>query len=117
MLSITGTNITITRGDSAYINVTIKDSQGNVYTPSTDDTIRAQVRQSATSTQILFESVIPSDTLVWHIKPEDTQTASLNGATYVYDMQIETADGDTFTFIPQSNFIISKEVTRDATTT
>ena len=41
MLSISGTSITITRGDSAYIDVSIKDSKGNQYKPSPNDKIRA----------------------------------------------------------------------------
>lgn len=114
MLSISGTNITITRGDSAYIDVSIKDSKGNKYTPGSKDKIRAQVRTDASSTKILFESEIPSDTLVWHIKPEDTAEASM-GKSYVYDMEIETEDGDVFTFIPLSSFTVSKEVTRNGT--
>ena len=34
------------------------------------------------------------------------------GKAYVYDMEIETEDGDIFTFIPLSSFTVSKEVTR-----
>lgn len=112
MLQISGTGITLTRGDSAYINVSIKDAKGNTYTPGPGDRIRAQVRQDANSTKILFESEIPYDTLVWHIKPEDTNGAQM-GKSYVYDMQIETTEGDVFTFIPVSAFTVSKEVTRD----
>lgn len=41
MLSISGTSITITRGDSAYIDVSIKDSKGNQYKPGPNDKIRA----------------------------------------------------------------------------
>lgn len=115
MLSIQGTNITITRGDSAYIDISIKDSKGNAYTPGADDKIRAQVRTDASSKTVLFESEIPYDTLVWHIKPEDTESAQM-GKSYVYDMEIETAEGDIFTFIPLSSFTISKEVTRVGST-
>lgn len=114
MLSSQGTNITITRGDSAYITISITDSKGNPYTPGPNDKIRAQVRQDPTSTKVLFESEIPYDTLVWHIKPEDTAQAQM-GKTYVYDMEIETAEGDVFTFIPLSSFTVSKEVTRVGT--
>ena len=37
------------------------------------------------------------------------------GKTYVYDMEIETAEGDVFTFIPLSSITVSKEVTRVGT--
>ena len=114
MLSAQGTNITITRGDSAYITIKITDSNGNPYTPGPEDKIRAQVRQDVSSTKVLFESSIPQDTLIWHIKPEDTAQAQM-GKAYVYDMEIETAEGDGFTFIPLSNFTINKEVTRVGT--
>lgn len=113
MLTTNGTNITITRGDSAYINVVVTDSEGHDYVVGPNDVVRAQVRQDATSSNILFETIIPSDTMVWHIKPEDTEGANM-GRTYVYDVQLETADGDVFTFIPLSNFTVSKEVTRRA---
>ena len=114
MLSMQGTNITITRGDSAYIIISLTDSKGNHYTPGPDDKIRAQVRQDASSSKVLFESLIPYDTLVWHIKPEDTAEAQM-GKSYVYDMEIETAEGDVYTFIPLSSFTVSKEVTRIGT--
>ena len=54
MLSAQGTNITITRGDSAYITIKITDSNGNPYTPGPEDKIRAQVRQDVSSTKALF---------------------------------------------------------------
>lgn len=44
--SINGTTIILTRGDSFSAQVTIYDSEGNLYSPTNDDEIRFKVVKS-----------------------------------------------------------------------
>lgn len=111
MLIIKKTNIELTRGDSAYITLDIRDGEGNPLVLSPEDTVRCQVRTAAVTGALLFEGdiVIEDDVVMWHISPEDT--ASLNVGEYVWDAQLELSSGDIFTFIPVSTFEVLGEVT------
>ena len=44
MLKISGTKISLTRGDSAYITLTINDQNGDPYTLEDGDVVKCQVR-------------------------------------------------------------------------
>ena len=113
MFKIKKTNIMITRGDSAYISINIQNGNGNPYRPLEGDTIQAQVRYTPTTGSIIFEATFEDDGwggLVWHIKPEDT--ANLSPGTYYWDAQLVMENGDTFTFIPVSQFVVEDEVTQ-----
>ena len=46
----------------------------------------------------------------WHIKPSDTRDADMT-KEYVYDIEIELSNGDVFTFVKSSPFLILDEVT------
>lgn len=105
-------SISLTRGDSAYITLTIKDIDENKYVPGSTDVVKATVRKTIDAEDILFESEIPTDTMVWHILPADTKYADMED-DYVYDVQITTESGDVFTIIGPAEFNILGEVTYD----
>lgn len=111
MLTIKKTSIQLTKGDTAYIQLNIMSSDGNPYTVSDGDHIKIQVRKSANGGELLFEGRVEvvDDMLTWHIYPEDTKDKDIG--VYVYDAQIELSNGDIFTFIPESSFSITNEVT------
>lgn len=113
MYQVDGTNISITRGDSQYIKIIIEDASGILYTLDDRDKVRCEVRSSKNGGEILFEGLITVNSgtkeIVWHIRPEDTASQSIK--TYYYDMQLETYNGDVFTFIPVSTFKLLDEVT------
>lgn len=46
MLQVKGYNIIMTRGDTARINLSIEDADGNPYTPSEGDVIKFSVKKS-----------------------------------------------------------------------
>ena len=121
MLKIKKNDISLTRGDSAYIPLQIFDGSGNVLIPTARDVVRCQVRDAVNDGQLLFEGQIVRDTivssegneevqLIWHIRPEDTRNANMT-KSYVYDVQIECENGDIFTVIPAADFKIMDEVT------
>jgi len=110
MLKISGNKISLTRGDSAYITLTINTNDG-VYTLNEGDEVRVQVRDVPNTGELIFEGNIEmiNDEIVWHIYP--AQTTDLEVATYYWDAQLQTANGDIFTFIPASAFKLLDEVT------
>lgn len=85
--SITGTTITLTRGDTfeALVSATKKD--GTPYIPVEGDVIRFAM--------LMLE---PSD------------TADLNFGKYVYDIQLTKANGKVDTFITKATLKLSEEV-------
>lgn len=104
-------DIRMTKGDSAYIRVKLKDLQDQELVPSEGDIIRAQIR--TTQGQLVYSGTAESvnDQILWHIVPSDTK--SLPAGKYVWDMQLEPFNsGDVFTFIPESTFEILGEVTK-----
>lgn len=110
MLKISGNKISLTRGDSAYITLTINTDNG-VYVLNDGDEVRVQVRDVPNTGDLIFEGNIEiiNDEIVWHIYP--AQTTDLDVATYYWDAQLQTANGDIFTFIPASAFKLLDEVT------
>lgn len=100
-----GYDITLTRGDSLYLNVGILRN-GEPYTPQEGDSIRFAMC-SEPGTAILTKQ-IPTDTMVLAIKPADTKTLPIYSC-YDYDIELTTADGDVDTFI-EGKIHISKEV-------
>ncbi len=113
IVSVKCTHFFITRGDSAYPTLEAKDGSNNVINPSDLGTVRVQVREKeATAGAVLFTGEVMDldGKTVWHIRPEDTR--DLEYGTYKYDVQIELENGDVFTFIPISDFVVLHESTR-----
>lgn len=105
-------DIELTKGDSAYITVTLTDLQEQGITLRDIDVVRCQVRASQGTLIIDGEAEhTDSGTLLWHITPEDTK--GVDPGEYVWDMQLELPDsGDVFTFVPLSTFELLEESTR-----
>lgn len=112
MIYINKTEIQITRGDSAYLTFNLKDTQGRTVTLSAYDNVRCQVRDQADG-NLLFEGQVErdNDVFVWHIRPENTNDADIG--TYYWDAQVEYVNGDIYSFVPVSKFIILPEITLD----
>lgn len=100
-------NIELTRGDTGFFTIDLKDNKGKAYTPQTGDTLRFAMSKSFGSNEPLILKQIPISTLVLEIEPQDT--ASLNFGKYVYDIEFTDAAGHVSTII-LGNFTITKEV-------
>lgn len=101
-------SIEITRGDTAYVAVSITN-----YTFKVGDIIKMGVKKSANDDMYIFEKQITidkeKDKAFIKIEPEDTKNAEFG--KYVYDVQLtQNTTGDISTFIPINKFIIGKEV-------
>ena len=108
MLEVTKNGeIKLTRGDTAYLTVSVKTKDGEPYTVKSDDVLSLTVKRDYADEEALIEKVITGAT-TFHIKPEDTK--SLEFGMYVYDVQITTVDGDNYTVIADKKFKITNEV-------
>ena len=111
-MKIQGTNISMTRGDSEVIKVTVKDTSGNVVPLVTGDTIYFTVRENILNKTKIIEKIITEfdngEALIT-INPQDTNDLSF--AYYVYDIQLTRENGMVKTIIPPSKFTIDPEVT------
>lgn len=107
MHTIEGTDITLTRGDTLYVDITITKN-GELYIPQEGDTIRFAMKHKYTDADVLIIKEIPIDTLQLKIEPQDTKNLTM-GKTYVYDIELTNQYGDVDTFII-GKFTISKEV-------
>lgn len=111
MITITKTDISITRGDTAYINFALTDSTGTAVVLQANDRVRCQVRDRDTDGELLFEGEMSyaNNAITWHIRPEDTADAA--PGTYYWDAQLEYVNGDIYTFVPVSRFTVLPEIT------
>lgn len=105
---INGTSISLTKGDTLKITIEIKNADGTVYTPISGDAIRFAMKKNITDAVCLIIKEIPVNTMQLEFAPSDT--ANMDYGIYVYDMQITLVNGDVYTFVTESSFIITEEV-------
>ena len=106
--SITGTTITLTRGDTfeALVSATTKD--GMQFTPCEGDALRFALKENYSDAAPLIVKDIPISTMMLVLNPEDTKR--LNFGKYVYDIQLTKANGKVDTFISKAILKLSEEV-------
>jgi hypothetical protein len=113
-MTITGTNISMVRGDSESLTVRLFDDNGDQVNIVSGDTVYFTVREALGDTVTIIQKVITGfldGEAIIEINPSDTD--SLFFKTYVYDIQWTRADGQVKTIVPASNFTILAEVTYD----
>lgn len=106
MYRVVNNNISIIRGDSATITLTVTDANGDPYVILPTDSVTMMVRQTPTS-GVVMSKTFTDATL--SIAPSDT--SSLPCGNYVYDVQLVHQDGWTDTIIPVHQFVVLPEVT------
>lgn len=109
MIKINGSTIKMTRGDTLRVTLTLKDEDGNPYTPLPGDSIRFAMKRSYDEDTPLILKDIPNDTLELVLNPEDTKDLPQPSA-YVYDIEITYANGDVDTFIDRATLKLTEEV-------
>ena len=97
MVSVDGTNISLTRGDTLILQVEMY-KEGEPYVPMTGDSVRFAMKQKYTDPECLIEKQIPMNTLVLELEPNDTKPLTM-GQRYVYDIELTDALGRVDTFI------------------
>ena len=101
--------IKLTRGDTARLEITIKNSlTEEVYDMAPDDILSFTIKKSVKDETALVHKECKG-TNTFHIEPKDT--AALSFRKYFYDVQLTRANGDVYTVIVPTTFEIMKEVT------
>ena len=108
MKKVTNNTIIMTRGDTCRIKLILTNSDGNEFVPKEGDVIRFAAKKKYSDVEALIYIVVPNDTLILEIKPEDTK--NLDFGTYVYDLQITFEDGTVDTFISKAILKLEEEV-------
>lgn len=107
MISVSGTTITMTKGDTLRLTVGIKQANGQTYTPAEGDVVRFAAKRHYNDPQTVIRKVLPNDTLLLHLAPADTDL--LMAGDYVYDIELTYANGDVDTFI-SGKLVLTNEV-------
>lgn len=111
-MKISGSNISMIRGDSETISVSCQDTLGDPIPLVTGDKIYFTVKDNVNTEIKILQKVIENfvDGVAYiDILPSDTK--QLKYKEYVYDIQLTLADQTITTIIPPSKFKIEGEVT------
>lgn len=106
--NVSGTTITLTRGDTFMALITITDSENNPYIPVEGDSVRFAMKATYADEEPLVVKDIPIDTMKLILKPEDTKNLAFG--KYVYDIELTKATGEVDTFITKAKINITEEV-------
>jgi len=109
MTKIDGTTITITKGDSLEVELSLAMSDGTPYVPSELDEIRFALKERYSDEEPLIYKVIPHDTMRLALTSEDTKKLRAKKTPYVYDIQL-TAGDVVDTFIYNAEMYVLEEV-------
>lgn len=112
MLTIDGNKIVLTRGDSACIELTIKDAEGNDYDYS-GDTVVFGVKRSVNDKECVLTIPVTDNKITF--TPE--MTKNMQFGDYLYDVQLTHVDDSgeepvtsVYTVIAAAKFVVGYEV-------
>lgn len=108
MLNVLGKKIHLTRGDTAYLSVELKDKTGNDYIPAEGDKLYFRLKKSIYNDSQILEKEISAETSVLELIPEDTK--HLEFGTYCYEIELVTAKEEHFTVIENGSFTVGPEL-------
>ena len=108
MLKVTGNKIYLTRGDTAFLEISLTDENGDEYTPSESDKVMFRLKKTAMSKTVLIEKEIDTSTMILELEESDTK--DLQFTTYVYEIEIVTGNEYHFTVIENTDFEIGPEL-------
>lgn len=115
MVTISDTDIFMTRGDTLLVQVSVTlDEEG--YSPEDGDTIAFYLKRAAMNSkktaykdeQPIITKKIPVDTMILELEPDDTKP--LEFGDYVYDVEFTYANGRVDTFINNAKLHLIPEV-------
>lgn len=99
--------IELTRGDTGYLEVVLRDEEENIYSLKDGEKLSLKVKSSIYENEPVIEKEI-TESNIFYLRPEDTK--SLDFGEYVYDIEVVTAEGDVFTVINTALFVLLSEV-------
>lgn len=100
MVTVINNRITLVRGDTVEIPITIKTRDGDDFIPSEGDVIRFALKERfGDNVPVLINKVLPIDTLLLRLESCETEALAATKKPYVYDVELTTAHGYVDTFI------------------
>ena len=94
MVSVVNNTITLVRGDTVEIPVTIRTRDGEKYIPSEGDVVRFALKDGyGDDVPVLIHKVLPSDSLILRLESCETKEIMAKKKPYVYDVELTTANG------------------------
>lgn len=109
MFRISNRTISLTRGDTARITVTVTNEiTGEEYVIGPGDTLKFSVKKTVSDPDYTFQIVSEESSMI-HIQPEDTR--ELESGKYLYDIELTTTLGDVYTVVPISTLEIVDGIT------
>ena len=111
MFSIDGSTISLTRGDTLCLNITLyRNGEEEEYVPASTDTIQFALKKNSNdNTWLILKEVHPDSQsrIILELVPADTKPLSFG--TYRYDIALIDEHGRTYTF-QLGDFKITEEV-------
>lgn len=107
MLKVEGSDIYLTRGDSAYLVIDITLQDGSKYISEPGDVLVFNIKRTYDSEEYILQKTV--EDFIVNIEPEDTD--SISYGTYWYDVELTTAEEAKFTVVGPARFILREEVT------
>lgn len=110
MLKVTGTRIYLTRGDTAELDLKVRDLEGEVY-DCHGDIAYFRVKEDIYDTEVLLEKELePNDegglTLIF----EEEDTIDLDFSRYKYEVELVTDTDRHYTIIEKGLLILGPEL-------
>lgn len=100
MVTVINNRITLVRGDTVEIPVTIRLRNGEEYVPSEGDVIRFALKESyGDNVPVLIRKVLPNSAPILRLESCETKELMMRKKPYVYDIELTTANGYVDTFI------------------
>lgn len=102
-------DVTVTRGDTLHLEISLQDQDGQEYILQDGDKLVFTLKKNVNTKEIVLQKdIIANKFTISHM-----DTAILSYGTYVYDIQLTQSNGDVTTVIKPSKFIITEEVNYD----
>lgn len=109
--------ITIQKGRTLSLVITVEDADGDAYTLQTGDTIRFGVRNVSGGNKLIYKELTSADEVdgkyPLELTPEDT---NITPGRYLYDISLQLADGSLYNIVPADYFIVKDAVTHKGDT-
>lgn len=100
MVTVVNNAITLVRGDTVEIPVTIRLRSGEEYVPSDGDVIRFALKGSYDDNDpVLIHKVLANESPIIRLEACETKALVAQKKPYVYDVELTTAHGYVDTFI------------------
>ena len=94
MVTVVNNTITLVRGDTVEIPVTIRTRDGEKYIPSEGDVVRFALKDGyGDDVPVLIHKVLPNDSLILRLESCETKEIMARKKPYVYDVELTAANG------------------------